>query len=104
MSEHTLYNLACNYADQGIKLLWFKLDKTPGIAWSTESSNDRAKLHEWFYHLEPGQRRIGIKTGQDSRGVVVIDIDVNKKPYIWMLANHARDVLFEEPQPSATPY
>ena len=79
MSEHSLYNLACNYADQGIKLLWFKLDKTPGIAWSTESSNDRAKLHEWFYHLEPGQRRIGIKTGQDSRGVVVIDIDVNKK-------------------------
>jgi hypothetical protein len=79
MSEHSLYNLACSYADQGLKLLWFKLDKTPGIAWSTESSNDRAKLHEWFYHLEPGQRRIGIKTGQDSRGIVVIDIDVNKK-------------------------
>lgn len=79
MSEHTLYNIACSYADQGIKLLWFKLDKTPGIPWSTESSNDPAILKNWFYHLEPGQRRIGIKTGQDSRGIVVIDIDVNKK-------------------------
>jgi len=41
MSEHALYNLACGYADQGLKLLWFKLDKTPGIALSTESSNDK---------------------------------------------------------------
>ena len=44
MSEHTLYNLACSYADQGLKLLWFKLDKTPGIPWSTEASNEKSKL------------------------------------------------------------
>lgn len=79
MSDHVLYNLACDYATQGIKLLWFRLDKTPGIAWSTESSTNVDKLKEWFYHAEPGQRRIGIKTGQDSGGIVVIDIDVNKK-------------------------
>ena len=79
MSDHVLYNLACDYATQGIKLLWFRLDKTPGIAWSTEASSNVEKLKEWFYHLEPGQRRIGIKTGQDSKGIVVIDIDVNKK-------------------------
>lgn len=79
MSEHALYNLACDYADQGLKLLWFKLDKTPGVAWSSESTSDKSILKNWFYHLEPGQRRIGIKTGQDSRGVVVIDIDVNKR-------------------------
>jgi RecA-family ATPase len=79
MSEHKLYNVACGYAEQGIKLLWFKLDKTPGIAWSREATLDPVKLKEWFYNLEPGQRRIGFKTGQDSRGVVVIDIDVNKR-------------------------
>jgi len=81
MSDHVLYNLACSYAEQGIKLLWFRLDKTPGVAWSTESTTNAEKLKEWFYHLEPGQRRIGIKTGQDSRGIVVIDIDVNKKDH-----------------------
>jgi hypothetical protein len=79
MAEHKLYNLACGYADAGLKLLWFKLDKTPGIPWSNESSSDKAELKKWFYNVEAGQRRIGIKTGQDSRGVVVIDIDVNKK-------------------------
>jgi hypothetical protein len=82
MADHILYNLACSYADQGMALLWFRLDKTPGIAWSSESSNDKQVLKQWFYDLEPGQRRIGIKTGQDSRGVVVIDIDVNKKDKI----------------------
>lgn len=79
MSEHKLYNMACGYAEQGIKLLWFKLDKTPGIAWSRDATLDPVKLKEWFYNIEPGQRRIGFKTGQDSRGVVVIDIDVNKR-------------------------
>jgi KaiC/GvpD/RAD55 family RecA-like ATPase len=79
MADHKLYNLACTYADAGLKLLWFRLDKTPGIAWSSESTSDKSVLKQWFYDLEPGQRRIGIKTGQDSRGVIVIDIDVNKK-------------------------
>ena len=82
MSEHTLFNLACNYAEQGLSIMWFRLDKVPGCAWSTESTRNMDQLKLWFYNFTAGSRRIGIKTGMDSKHVVVIDIDVNKRDKI----------------------
>ncbi len=92
MGEHTLFNLACNYAEQGMSIMWFRLDKIPGCAWSTESTHNIDQLKLWFYNFTAGSRRIGIKTGLDSKGVIVIDIDVNKKDKITGMISDTRTV------------
>ena len=72
--EKTIYQTACEYAEQGLRILPCGADKLPRIkGWPDLATTDRDQIRKWWAKWRGAN--VGIATGEGS-GVLVVDVDI----------------------------